>query len=86
VTFTRTKRVGNRVGDKVTKKVTDNQRKILAYMQNNAHITTRQLSIKIGISNRKIKDNIKKLKEKNLVKRIGSPRSGYWKVMELDEE
>jgi len=90
VTFTRTKKVGDKVGDKVTikvtDKVTDNQRKILDYMQNNVHITTIQLSIKIGISNRKIKDNIKKLKEKNLVKRIGSPRSGYWKVINLYEK
>ena len=78
VTFTRTKKVG----EKVTKKVTENQRKILNNIKENSNITTQELSKKVGISDRKIKDNIKKLKENNLLKRIGSPRGGYWEVVE----
>ena len=78
VTFTRTKKVTERV----TKKVTENQRKILNNIKENSNITTQELSKKVGISDRKIKDNIKKLKENNLLKRIGSPRGGYWEVVE----
>ena len=74
VTFTRTK--------KVTKKVTENQKKILNNIKENPNITTQELSKKVGISDRKIKDNIKKLKENNLLKRIGSPKGGYWEIIE----
>jgi len=36
----------------------------------------------IGISERKIKENIKKLKEKGLLKRVGPAKGGYWVVLE----
>jgi len=75
VTFTKTekvtKKVTKKVIKKVTKKVTENQ-----------NITTQELSKKVGISDRKIKNNIKKLKENNLLKRIGSPRGGHWEIIE----
>jgi biotin operon repressor len=70
------------LGDKVTDKVTDNQKMILDAMSRNQHITTRELSEEIRISARKIKENIAKLKDKGLLERIGSEKSGYWKVIQ----
>ena len=67
-----------------TKKVTENQKKILNNIKENSNITTRELSKKVGISDRKIKDNIKKLKENNLLKRIGSPKGGHWEVIDKE--
>ena len=52
----------------------------------NAHISAKELSKIVNISQRKVEENILKLKKKGVLQRIGSPRSGYWKVMELDEE
>jgi len=40
------------------------------------------MSSVIGISERKIKENIRKLKEKGLLKRVGPAKGGYWKVLE----
>jgi len=74
VTFTRTK--------KATEKVTENQKKILNSIKGNPNITKQELSKKVGISDRKIKDNIKKLKENNLLKRIGSPKGGHWEIID----
>jgi predicted HTH transcriptional regulator len=34
----------------------------------------------VGISARKVKENISMLKEKGLVERIGNEKSGYWKI------
>ena len=65
---------------KVTDKVTDNQRKIIDGIVRNNKITTKQLSDKVGISQRKIKENIQKLKEKGLLQRIGSAKSGHWQI------
>jgi len=78
VTFTRTKKVGEKVGESLTK----NQRLIIKNMVENPNVSARNLSDIIGISKRKIEENISKLKKKELIKRIGSPRGGYWEVIE----
>ena len=51
-------------------------------MQQNAYVTTKELSVTVNISQRKIKENIAKLKEKDLIKRIGNTKSGYWVVLD----
>ncbi len=66
---------------KVTEKVTENQRIVLMQMKLNPHVTTKELSDIVGISNRKIKENIRKLKEKQLVNRIGSAKGGHWEII-----
>ncbi len=45
---------------KVTNRVTDNQIEILNLIKQNSKITTSMLSLKVGISQRKIKENISK--------------------------
>jgi ATP-dependent DNA helicase RecG len=66
-------------------KVTDNQVKILQLIQKNERITTNELAIQLNISQRKIKENIAKLKEKEMLLRVGSSKSGYWKVTNANE-
>ena len=66
---------------KVTDKVTDNQRKIIESIIRNNKITTKQLADKVGISQRKIKDNIQKLKEKGILQRIGPAKGGRWEIV-----
>ena len=39
------------------------------------------LSKIVGISERKIKENIAKLKQKHLLRRVGPARGGYWKII-----
>jgi ATP-dependent DNA helicase RecG len=68
--------------DKVTERVTENQFLILKGMKKDNQITARILSEMVGISERKIKGNIKLLKNKGLLKRIGPARGGHWKVMD----
>ena len=34
-----------------------------------------------GISSRKIEENIKKLKRKKIIERIGGDKGGWWKVI-----
>jgi predicted HTH transcriptional regulator len=70
-----------KVGGKVTEKVTENQRKILKGIIKDKHMTTKSLSVLVGISERKIKENIKKLKQKGVLKRIGPDKGGYWQVL-----
>ncbi|MDR2346565.1 MAG: hypothetical protein LBE18_10900 [Planctomycetaceae bacterium] len=38
------------------------------------------LSVIVGISERKTKENISKLKTKGLLERVGPDKGGYWKI------
>ena len=51
-------------------------------MVENPNISARDLSDIIGISQRKIEENISKLKQKGILKRIGPAKGGYWEVIE----
>ena len=73
-------RVTDKVTTKVTERVTEKQMIILKEIIKNKFITTKQLSVVVGISERKIKENIKKLKNKEVLKRVGPDRGGYWEI------
>ncbi len=76
-----TDKVTDRVTDKVTDKVTDNQQTIMRAIKANNKVSTSELAQIVGISQRKIKENISKLKEYGFIERIGSPKKGYWKIL-----
>lgn len=81
VTFTRTKKVTKKLGVKLGVKLGENEIKILKLMEDNKYITTKELSEHIKISTTAVDNNISKLKKKGILKRIGSPRGGYWEVI-----
>ena len=57
------------------------QRKILELVKNNSRITTTKLAELVGVSVTSINNEIKKLKEKNMIKREGSNKSGIWVII-----
>ena len=69
------------IGEKVGENLTENQESILNQIQLNKYISARELSLKIGISQRKIEENLSKLKERKILRRVGSPKGGYWDVI-----
>lgn len=76
--------VGNKVGNKVDNKsdsrMTPNRSKIISEVRNNPNITAAQLSVILGISVTAVQKNIEYLKTIGCIERIGSNKSGYWKV------
>ena len=72
--------VGNRVGNEVGNNLTENQLKIIENIRLNSKISAVKLSEKVGISKRKIEENLAKLKALNAIKRVGGTR-GYWEVL-----
>ena len=70
-----------RSNKKVTEKVTENQKIIIKEIRKNKQITSLELSKIVRISDRKIKENIKKLKQKGLLKRIGPAKDGHWEIV-----
>ena len=74
--------IGNKVGNKVGKKKKTNRDKIIEEIRNNPNLTNKQLSIIIGISETAIENNIRILREKKIIERIGSKKAGFWKIIE----
>ena len=70
-----------KLGEKLGEKLCENQKNILARIQTNKNITIPELAEKINISATAIENNIAKLKEKGLLKRIGPDKGGHWKIV-----
>ena len=68
------KEVGNKVGN-----LTDNQEMIVQMMQENSKVSAKLLAEEVGISVRKIEENIAKLKKVGVIERVGGTR-GHWEV------
>jgi len=76
----RKERLGGKVGGKVGERLSINQRKIVKFIIKKPAISAKELSGLIGISQRKIEENIAKLKVTGILKRIGPDKGGEWRV------
>ncbi|MFN0119547.1 MAG: ATP-binding protein, partial [Blastocatellia bacterium] len=56
--------------------------KILELMRRNPEITIAELALQMGIGDRAIRKQITKLKQQNLLERIGPDKGGHWKVID----
>jgi ATP-dependent DNA helicase RecG len=75
-------KVVGKVPDKVPEVITENHRKITMLLSQNNRFSLSNLAQMIEISKRKILKNVNVLKDRGLLVRIGSPKSGYWQVIE----
>ena len=66
---------------KVSVKVTVNQQKILDVIKENPFVTQEELAQIIGLSRKSIIQNMKKLQENGLLKRIGADKNGHWEIV-----
>lgn len=57
------------------------QKQIIELLKENPEITVKEIADKLGKNETTIVRNIGKLKEQELVERIGSDKSGYWKTV-----
>ena len=64
--------------------VNDTQIKILKELEKNPNITYDELVDKIDTSRRTIIRQMNGLKEKGIVKRVGSDKKGHWEIVERE--
>ena len=77
------KKIGVNAFDIVSNKVTNKTKnKILELIRDNPNITIQQIMVKTALSEPGVKKNLKRLKEKEIIKRIGSNKTGYWEVID----
>ena len=62
--------------------LTDTQKKIVNLLLANKQLSAAKIAEQLDLGSRSIEKNIKKLKEYGILKRHGSPKSGYWEIVE----
>ncbi len=67
--------------DELCEKLTGLQNKIMAFMKSDPKVTYDELAKWTSRSRESIRQNIGRLKEAGIVKRIGPDKGGHWKVM-----
>ena len=76
--------MGEKLGEKLGERLSENQKKILEIINKNKFISIIELSKELEISTTAIEKNLSKLKQKNLLKRIGPAKGGYWEIVEKE--
>ena len=61
--------------------ISDRQQEVLDIIEENPRITIDEISKIMKINRSAVQKHIEKLKDKNVIKRIGSHKSGYWKIL-----
>ena len=66
---------------KLGEKLGENENRIVEIVVTNKFVTIPELSKMLKISTTAVENNIAKLKAKNILKRIGPDKGGYWEVV-----
>ena len=64
--------------NETTEKTTE---KILAAIQRNPYVTTKELATLCGITEDGIYYNTKKLRSKGILRRVGGDKGGHWEIL-----
>lgn len=72
--------MGDKVGD--ISQLNSTQIKVLSEIRNNPNVTKPELEKLVGFGKTTIDNAISVLKGKNIIKRIGSNKTGYWKILD----
>jgi len=59
--------------------------KIIELIMNNEYITIPEMALQIGITERSVERNIRKLQTEGKLKRVGPAKGGYWMVINNKE-
>lgn len=70
------------VGVSVGANVGVNEQKILNIIARNDHVTAKQMSEIIGISQRQVERLLSSLTKKQIIERVGADKNGYWRIIE----
>ncbi|MCL4386652.1 MAG: winged helix-turn-helix transcriptional regulator, partial [Cyanobacteria bacterium] len=75
------KRWSEKVVRKGGQKLTDKQVVLINLIKQNPEISRKNIASKLGINGSVVQKRIDVLKKKNLLRRVGPDKGGYWKVL-----
>lgn len=64
--------------------LTDTQKRMVELLRNDQQLSAKKIAEQLRVGSRSIEKNIKKLKTLGLLIRHGSPKNGYWEVIDCD--
>jgi len=73
-------KVVEKLGERLGERLGETEKKILALIAGDKFIAIPVMAEKLGISTTAVEKNLKKLKEKGAIERVGSARGGAWRV------
>jgi ATP-dependent DNA helicase RecG len=65
----------------VTERVTEKENEVLLLIQIDPGYTYADMAEKLSVSRKTISARIKSLKDKEIIRRIGSDTNGYWEII-----
>ena len=71
-----------RLGERLGEKLGVNESKIITLLIGDKFITITDIAKRLRISTTAVEKNLAKLKEKDLLRRIGPDKGGHWEVIE----
>ncbi len=74
--------LGDWLVERLVAGLVENQKKIVTLMLKNPTVTIKEMAEAIGISTTAIDKNITKLKEKEIIRRVGGDKGGSWEIVE----
>jgi ATP-dependent DNA helicase RecG len=86
------RKVHKRFTEKFAKEFTENategseksSEKILQLIKGDASISAREIAEKIGISSRAVEKNLRSMKIKGVLRRVGPDKGGRWEIIPTD--
>ena len=74
---------GQKTTQKTTQKLTKKQEEILSFLKNNPNASRKDLTENIeDLTEDGVKYNLKRLKELELIRRVGPDKGGFWEIIE----
>ena len=70
------------VGINVGIKMSDTEQRVIECIKKDNKLSAEAIAIKIGVTERTVSRTLKKLKEKQFIMRIGSNKTGFWKIIQ----
>ena len=56
--------------------------KIMELIKNDPNISAAAIAEQIGVSSRAVEKQLKKLRDENLIRRVGPDKGGHWEIVE----
>ena len=66
--------------------MTDTQKRIVELLRSDKQLSAKKIAEQLGLGSRSIEKNIKKLKTLGFLVRHGSPKNGYWEVIDCGKK
>jgi len=76
-------KTSGKASEKMSEKTSE---KILLALRQDGYLTIAELASRIGVRDRTIERNIKRLQEQNRLRRVGPDKGGHWEVIEGENE